>query len=296
MTTSTSTVTASPLPRRKRRRSRPEPFTVISYIVVGFAGLCCLLPFWMIVAGSVTDETVLSKTGYSLWPSDFSLDAYQGIFSGTAIYNAYFASGYITIVGTVCAVLSTIGVAWVIARRSPGVSRPLAIFVYIPMLFTGGLVPTYLLITQVLHLQNNWWSVILPAMVTPFLVFVAVSFFQGIPEEILDSARMDGAGELRIFVKIVLPLSKAILAVLALFYAVAYWNEWFNALLYISQPDYLITNVSNASQLPSTASGVAPIYQLRLALTIVTIGPILLAYPFAQRYFVKGMTLGATKG
>jgi putative aldouronate transport system permease protein len=88
MTTSTSTVTASPLPRRKRRRSRPEPFTVISYIVVGFAGLCCLLPFWMIVAGSVTDETVLSKTGYSLWPSDFSLDAYQGIFSGTAIYNA----------------------------------------------------------------------------------------------------------------------------------------------------------------------------------------------------------------
>lgn len=289
----------------RRRRRRPEPFTIISYVVVGLAGLASLIPFWMIVAGSLTDESVLNRKGYSLWPTEFSIEAYQGIFSGSAIYNAYFASGYITIVGTLCSVLCTIGVAWVIARRSPGVSRPLAIFVYIPMLFTGGLVPTYLLVTQVLHLQNNWWAVILPHMVTPFLVFVTVAFFQGIPEEILDSARVDGAGELRIFLQIVIPLSKPILAVLALFYAVAYWNEWFNALLFISNPDFyplqlllqnLITNVSNAAQLPASATGVAPIYQLRLALTIVTIGPILLVYPFAQRYFVKGLTLGATKG
>lgn len=295
----------STLPPVRRGRRRPETFTVISYVVVGLAGLASLIPFWMILAGSFTDESVLATKGYSFWPSEFSTTAYEGIFQGSTIYNAYFASGYITVVGTICSVLCTIGVAWVIARRSPGVSRPLAIFVYVPMLFTGGLVPTYLLVTQVLHLQNNWWAVILPHMVTPFLIFVTVAFFQGIPEEILDSARMDGAGELRIFLRIVLPLSKPILAVLALFYAVAYWNEWFNALLYISNPDYyplqlllqnLITNVSNAAQLPASASGVAPVYQLRLALTIVTIGPILLAYPFAQRYFVKGLTLGASKG
>ncbi|EWS82303.1 sugar ABC transporter permease [Brachybacterium phenoliresistens] len=297
--------TSGPRPAARRGRRRPEGFTVASYIVVGLAGLASLVPFWMIVAGSFTDESVLARQGYSLWPTQFSTAAYEGIFSGSAIYNAYFASGYITIVGTICSVLSSVGIAWVIARRSSGISRPLAIFAYIPMLFSGGLVPTYLLVTQVLHLQNTWWAVILPHMITPFLVFVTVAFFQGIPEEILDAARVDGAGELRIFFRIVLPLSKPILAVLALFYAVAYWNEWFNALLYISNPDFyplqlllqnLITNVSNASQLPASASGVAPVYQLRLALTIVTIGPILLAYPFAQRYFVKGLTLGASKG
>lgn len=290
---------------RKVKRQRPEGFTVASYIGVTLFGLFALIPLWMIVAGSLTAESKLALTGYSLWPDPFSLDAYISIFSGTAIFKGYLATVFITVVGTLLSVITTIMLAWVIARQMPRLSKPLAIFSYIPMLFTGGLVPMYLLITQVLNLNNSWFSVILPHLMAPFLIFIAVSFFRGIPEEILDSAKVDGAGELRVFFQIALPLSKAIIAVIALFYAVGYWNEWFNAILYISDQDKyplqlmlqnLIANVTNAAQLPGPSVVSPPIYQLRLALTVVTIGPILLAYPFAQRYFVKGMTLGATKG
>jgi putative aldouronate transport system permease protein len=297
-------VVRAPQPRR-RKRNRPELFTVVSYVGVTLFGLFCLIPLWMILAGSFTDETVLSLKGYSFFPAPFSVGAYAEIFAGESLGQAYVASIFITIVGAAIALAATAGLAWVIARQMPRLSRPLTIYAYLPMLFSGGLVPLYLLVTQYLNLRDSWFSVILPHAVMPFLVFVAVSFFRQIPEEILDSARVDGAGELRIFFRIVLPLSKPILAVLGLFYAVHYWNEWFTALLFISDPEKyplqlllqnLIANVANAAQLPGATGQSAPVYQLRLALTVLTIGPILLAYPFAQRYFVKGLTLGATKG
>ncbi|GGJ22436.1 carbohydrate ABC transporter permease [Paenarthrobacter histidinolovorans] len=296
--------TPAPGYRGSKKATKLEPFTVISYLGVTIFGLFALIPLWMILAGSLTAESTLARSGYSFFPEPFSLDAYVAIFSGTAVFQGYAATLFITVVGTVLSLLATASLSWVIARRMPRISRPLTIFAYLPMLFSGGLVPLYLLVTQVLQLQNNWFAVILPHMMAPFLVFVAVSFFRQLPEEILDSAKVDGAGELRVFFEIVLPLSKPILAVIGLFYAVSYWNEWFTAMLFISDPEKyplqlmlqnLIANVTNAAMLPGSGS-VAPIYQLRLALTVVTIGPILLAYPFAQRYFVKGLTLGATKG
>jgi putative aldouronate transport system permease protein len=289
---------------RRGKITRIEPFTAISYVGVTLFGLFALIPLWMIVAGSLTAESTLARSGYSFFPEPFSLDAYAAIFSGTAVFKGYAATLFITFIGTALSLCATASLSWVIARRMPRISKPLAIFAYLPMLFSGGLVPMYLLVTQVLQLQNSWFAVILPHMMAPFLVFVAVSFFRQLPEEILDSAKVDGAGELRVFFEIVLPLSKPILAVIGLFYAVSYWNEWFTAMLFISDPDKyplqlmlqnLIANVTNAAMLPGSGSA-APIYQLRLALTVVTIGPILLAYPFAQRYFVKGLTLGATKG
>lgn len=288
---------------RRRRRQRPEAFTIVSYIGVIAFGLTCLIPFWMVVAGSLTAESTLSQRGYSFWPDPLSFDAYATIFAGNRVWLSYGATLFITVVGTVIAVAATSGIAWVIARSLPYVSRPLAVFAYIPMLFTGGLVPMYILITQVLQLRNSLFAVILPLVIAPFLVFVQVSFFRGTPQEILDSARIDGAGELRIFFQIVLPISKPVIAVIALFYAVTFWNEWFHALLFISDTNMyplqlvlqnLISSVANAADLGTTVS--APVYQMRLAMTVITIGPILLAYPFAQRYFVKGLTLGATKG
>ncbi|MDQ0678532.1 putative aldouronate transport system permease protein [Arthrobacter pascens] len=288
----------------RRKVTRIEPFTAVSYVGVTLFGFFALIPLWMIVAGSLTAESTLARSGYSFFPEPFSLDAYAAIFSGTAVFKGYAATLFITFIGTALSLCATASLSWVIARRMPRISRPLTIFAYLPMLFSGGLVPMYLLVTQVLQLQNSWFAVILPHMMAPFLVFVAVSFFRQLPEEILDSAKVDGAGELRVFFEIVLPLSKPILAVIGLFYAVSYWNEWFTAMLFISDPDKyplqlmlqnLIANVTNATMLPGSGS-TAPIYQLRLALTVVTIGPILLAYPFAQRYFVKGLTLGATKG
>lgn len=293
------------LRRDPRRIGGTEPFTVVSYVVAAVFALFCLIPLWMIVAGSLTDEVVLSLNGYSLFPEPFSLEAYRQLFSGQAIGFAYRATLFITAVGTVLSLACTASLAWVIARQLRGLSRPLTVFTYLPMLFSGGLVPMYLLVTQVLDLRNSWFAVILPHLMTPFLVFVTVSFFRQIPQEILESARVDGAGELRIFFQIVLPLSKPVLAVIGLFYAVTYWNEWFMALLFISEPDKyplqvllqnMIANVTNATMLPGSNAGAVSVYQLRLALTVVTIGPVILAYPFAQRYFVKGLTLGATKG
>lgn len=299
----TPLVGSAPSARRRRRGGRPEAFTVISYIGTALFALVCIVPFWMIVAGSFTAESALAKSGYSLWPSPFSLDAYAFIFSGNRIWLAYGASLTITVVGTVLAVAATSGLSWVIARGLPKISTALSVYAYIPMLFHGGLVPFYILVTQVLQLRNSLLAVILPLVVAPFLVFVQVSFFRGLPQEILDSARIDGAGELRIFFSIVLPLSKPVIAVIALFYAVTYWNDWFMALMFISDPSLsplqlvlqnMISSVANAANLGSAAS--APVYQIRLAMTVVTVAPILLAYPFAQRFFVKGLTLGASKG
>jgi putative aldouronate transport system permease protein len=301
----TSTLAKSSARTATRRRRRPEAFTVISIIGVTAFMVICLVPFWMIVSGSFTDEQTLATTGYSLIPRPFSFSAYKLIFTGPTLLSAYAASVFITVVGTALALACTSGLSWVIARRLPYVSRPLSVFAYIPMLFTGGLVPLYLLVTQYLKLQNSYFAVILPLLVAPFLVFIQVSAFRQLPEEILDSARVDGAGELQIFFRIGLPLSKPILAVVGLFYAVHYWNEWFTALLFMSDVDKfplplllqnLISNVTFSQMLPTAGEQSTPVYQLRLALTVVTIGPILLAYPFAQRYFVKGITLGATKG
>lgn len=297
------TVGQRPDPVRRSHRQRPEPFTIVSYIGVIAFGLICAIPFWMVVAGSLTAESVLATRGYSFWPSPLSFDAYASLFAGQRMWLSYGATIFITVVGTAIALAATSGISWVIARGLPRVSRILAVFAYIPLLFNGGLVPMYILITQILQLQNSLFAVIFPLVIAPFLVFVQVSFFRGTPQEILDAARIDGATELRIFFQIVLPLSKPVLAVIALFYAVTFWNEWFHALLFISQPEKfplqlvlqnLISSVANAADLGATAS--APVYQIRLAMTVVTIGPILLAYPFAQRYFVKGLTLGATKG
>ncbi|MBP2355818.1 putative aldouronate transport system permease protein [Kribbella aluminosa] len=301
----TSSVAKTTARTTARRAGGLEPFTLISIAGVALFMIACLIPFWVILSGSFTDEQTLAGKGYSLLPHPFSLAAYKLIFTGPTLVSAYVASVFITLVGTALALSFTSGLSWVIARRLPYVSRPLAIFAYIPMLFSGGLVPLYLLVTQYLKLQNSYFAVILPLLVAPFLVFIQVSAFRQLPEEILDSARVDGAGELQIFFRIGLPLSKPILAVVGLFYAVHYWNEWFTALLFMSDVhkyplplllQNLISNVSFSQMLPAAAQQTTPVYQLRLALTVVTIGPILLAYPFAQRYFVKGITLGATKG
>ncbi|MEI8407087.1 MULTISPECIES: carbohydrate ABC transporter permease [unclassified Kribbella] len=303
MTSSVAKVTSRTT--AKKRRTKLEPFTIVSLIGVGLFMVLCAVPFWMILSGSFTDEQKLATTGYSLLPKPFSTASYEMIFTGPTVLSAYTASVFITVVGTALALAFTSGLSWVIARRLPYVSRPLAIFAYIPMLFTGGLVPLYLLVTQYLKLQNTYFAVILPLLIAPFLVFIQVSAFRQLPEEIMESARIDGASEMQIFFRIGLPLSKPILAVVGLFYAVHYWNEWFTALLFISETDKyplplllqnLVSNVSFSQMLPTSSGQSTPVYQLRLALTVVTIGPILLAYPFAQRYFVKGITLGATKG
>lgn len=291
--------------RRAGGINRPDGFQTVSIIVCTIFALICLLPFWIIVAASVTSEAELVHEGYKLWPETFSFDAYRAIFSGDTVAKAYGASLFITIIGTAIAVVVTAGLAYVIALRVPKVSAFMAGMTYIPMLFSGGLVPFYILVTQVLDLQNSLWSVILPFIVQPFLVFIFVAYLATLPRDVLESAMIDGASQVKILFKIVLPMATPMIATVGLFYALAYWNEWFNALLFISDQDKyplqlmlqnMIGNVTSAKAIQIDSTAAVPIFQLRSALVVVTIGPIVLAYPFVQRYFVKGLTLGATKG
>lgn len=289
----------------RRRLRRFDWFKFVAYTVVIIFALCCLVPFWLVVAGSLTDETELINNGYEFWPHHFSLVAYQFLMAGGQITTSYGISIFITVVGTTLALAITSSLAYAIAMLRPRVGRPLGFFVYFPMLFSGGLVPFYLLMTQVLPLQDSLWAVILPLMVNPFFVFIMVSFFRQIPREIIESGRMDGANSFVIFVRLVLPISTPVLATIALFYALGYWNDWFMALLFIGDNtkfplqlllQNMIANVDAAQSLTYNSVIQVPSYQLRMALTLITIGPIIFVYPFLQRYFVKGLTLGAAKG
>ena len=290
---------------RQVRRHPLDWFQVVAIGGVSLFALSCLLPFWLVVASSFASEHELVQTGYTFWPTEFSVVAYQTLLSGPTLAQSYLASLFITLVGTAIALATTSGLAYVIANRSARLSRPLGLMTYIPMLFTGGLVPFYILVTQYLQLTDTWWAVILPLAVNPFFVFIMVSFFRQVPQDILESGRLDGASEFTIFVRLVLPISTPILATIGLFYALAYWNDWFMALLFISDNtkfplqlllQNLVANVDAAQAIQTSATAAVPTYQLRMALTVLTIGPILLAYPFVQRFFVKGLTLGSTKG
>lgn len=290
--------------RSAHRRLRDNWFGWASTAAVTIFAVACIAPFWLVVASSFTSERELVSSGYTLWPHQLSLAAYQAVFSGPSVLNSYLASVFITGVGTVIALLATSGLAYVISCRVRWLSSTLSALTYLPMLFTGGLVPFYILVTQFLHLSNSLWSVILPSLVSPFLVFVMVAFFSGLPVDVLDAARIDGASELRILFQVVVPMAKPILATVGLFYALAYWSDWFNALLFISDHNKfplqlllqnMIANVDSAQAIQMSATASVPIYSLRSALVVITIGPVIFLYPFVQRYFVKGLTLGATK-
>jgi putative aldouronate transport system permease protein len=291
--------------RRRKLSFHFDWFQIFAILVVSAFALSCLLPFWLVVSSSFTSEHELVNSGYAFFPQEFSTEAYKTLFAGQDLFQAYFASVFITVVGTVIALAITTGLAYVIANRSAALSRPLGFMVYFPMLFSGGLVPFYILVTQYLHLSDTWWAVILPLCFNPFFVFVMVSYFRQIPQEIIDAGKVDGASALMIFFRLVLPISTPILATIGLFYALEYWNNWFMALLFISDNSKyplqlllqnMIANINMAQALQVSVNADAPVYQLRMALTVLTIGPIILVYPFVQRFFIRGLTLGATKG
>lgn len=285
---------------------RPDGFKLSAYAFVTFFAALCVLPFWMLVAASLTPEADLVRSGYRLIPERISFEAYRFILADSNIFAHYGVSVFITAVGTALALLTTSTLAYAIANRRNRLARPLSYFTYFPMLFSGGLVPFYILVSQWLDLKDSLWAVILPLMISPFFVFVMVSFFRNIPQELIESGRLDGANEFTIFFRLVVPISTPILATIGLFYALVYWNDWFMALLFISDESKyplqmllrrLISSLQTAGlygqQVPSYQ---VPAYQARMAMTVLTIGPIVLAYPFVQRYFVQGLTVGSVKG
>ncbi|XEC93998.1 carbohydrate ABC transporter permease [Paenibacillus tarimensis] len=283
-------------------------FNTFVYLIVAVFTFICLLPFWMVLVGSFATENSFVQNGYQLWPSEFSLDAYKFLLRGDQIMRSYMNTILVTSIGTAIAVLVTATFAYVIANRKVKYRNIMAFFTYFTIVFGSGLVGFYILIANWLGLKDSLWAMILPYVLNPFYAFIFVSFFRQLPYEINESATIDGAREFKIFFNIIMPISTPVIATISLFYALNYWNDWWLALLFID--DYklhplqimirqLISNI-NVTSYVSGASGSynvsVPANVVQLATVCLTIGPIVFVYPFVQRYFVQGLTIGAVKG
>lgn len=302
--------------RPERRRSRPtrpaweEKPGVAGQTakggLLGFVVLAVLFPLWVVLVTSLSSqETINAAGGLVVLPREIDISAYRTIFAGGQITQALWVSTLVTVAGTAVSLVVTVLAAYGLSRPGSVGHRGLLFFFLLTFLIYPGLVPSYLVVTG-LGLKDSLWSLILPTALSVFNLVVVRAFFQGIPSELLDSARVDGAGEFRILWRIVLPLSKAVIAVVGLFYAVGYWNVWFNALLYIDSNDKfpiqrVLQSFILAGQTPQTSGtsvGVAmpPTLAIKMAVVVVTVAPIALVYPFVQRHFTRGVIIGAIKG
>jgi putative aldouronate transport system permease protein len=295
--------------KRPSWMERPNPLVqLVKSIALGIAVLLVIVPFWSVIATSLADQRTIDRSGGGmvLWPGGMSIGAYRAILSGGVVTRALTISIGVTVVGTSLSLLATAGLAYWLSRRGAAGSRPMLMVVLGAVLFSPGLIPSYLVVKQ-LGLLDSWGSLILPVVVNAFNVLVMRAFFQQLPQELFESAAIDGASSATTLVKIVLPLSKAVLAVMGLFYAVGYWNAFFNAMLYIQSTDkwpmslVLRTFVVNQTtiggdQVGAGAEAMPPQLPLQMAILVAALVPILVVYPFLQKHFAKGVMIGAVKG
>lgn len=276
--------------------------------------LSMILPFILVIVSSFSAEESIINNGYRYIPEEWSLEAYKTILDAPNILiRAYGITIFITVVGTVVSLLITSMTAYVLSRRDYAFNGLATFYTFFTMLFSGGLVPFYILMTQYLHLRDSLLAVILPTLINVFYVMILRSYMTKIPFEMIESAKMDGAKEFRIYFRMILPLSTPGLATLGLMTSFNYWNEWFNALLFIDNQNLvplqlllqrMIKNIeflSNNSQFLDQSgldidSGTLPKYNVRMAMAILAAGPMMFVFPFFQRYFVAGLTIGSLKG
>ena len=280
--------------------------------VLGVLALLCVLPVILVVIVSFSSEQSIFENGYSFFPSEFSLEAYEYFMRlGDQIFRSYGISLFVTVVGTIFSLSVTAMSAYVLSRPDYRYGRLFTLLLLFTMLFNGGLVPSYMVNTQILGLRDTVWALIFPMSLNAFYVIVLRTFFRGIPMEIIEAARIDGAGEFRTFLKVVLPLSKPGLATIGLFTVIAYWNDWLLCMLYMFETknypiQTLLQSMQNSMEALSQSSANAleysemarnaPTDSGRMALTVMVVLPVMLAYPFFQKYFVKGLTVGGVKG
>ncbi len=266
--------------------------------------LAVAYPLVGVIGTSFASQTdIIKSSGLVLWPDHPTLDAYRTIFTGGVVTRALIVSVGITVLGTLASLLVTIGMAYGLSRRDVTGSRFILMTALFTMLFNAGIIPNFLLVKG-LGLYDTYAALVMPTLVSAFNLVVLRSFFMKLPEELYDAAKVDGAGDFRILVRIVLPLSKAVLAVISLFYAVTYWNAFFNALLYLNDSDkwplpmVLRTYVLQGQSLNAASAGevLAPQQAVQMAVLVIAVVPILCVYPFLQRYFTKGVLTGAVKG
>jgi putative aldouronate transport system permease protein len=281
-----------------------------AYIYLTIFTIFCIFPFWIMIVASFTDDMVLRQDGYLPWARIWSLAAYEWVLRGSEVRIGYMVTLFVTVVGTLSSLFVMSGLAYVMALKRLKGRNKIAFYVFFTMIFTPGLIPWFITARNLLQLHDSIWALILPMMVQPFWVFVLRNFFAAIPNEIMESAYLDGASDSTILFRIVLPLSKPALATVGLFMAVAYWNDWFLGVMLLDFAPFrplsviILKMVNNVQAIQAAAQypGVSvrldtiPTLAFRMATACIIIGPIVLAYPFVQRYFVRGLTMGAIKG
>lgn len=294
---------------QKKSSKRWQAF-LINFIMI-MLSLCCVVPLLLILSAAFTDESALARNGYQFIPSQFSIEAFRYIFkSPKQILTSYGVTIFVTVVGTVVSLIFTAMLAYVSSRKDFKFQRLLSFLIFFTLLFNGGMVPSYIMNTQIYHLKDTIWSMILPYIIIPWHVFLMKGFFADIQMSLVEAAKIDGASEVFTFFKIILPVSKPALATVGLFCAFTYWNDWWLSMLYINDAKltslqyYLYRIMNNIQFLQNSLQagniGVdmskLPGETARMALCLVAAGPMLVVFPFFQKHFVRGLTVGAVKG
>ncbi|MEG0742973.1 MAG: carbohydrate ABC transporter permease [Clostridia bacterium] len=296
--------------RRKRVRTHDAvAVSIISYLFIGIFALLCVFPFYLVIIASLTPETSLIRDGYPLLPKAFDLQSYALCLKNpVSVLLAYANTIGVTVLGTLMAVFLATMTGYVLSRQDFPYRNKFSFFFFFTTLFNGGLVPWYILCVRYLGMKNSYLALLFPLMFSVWNMIIAKSFMHGIPAAITESAKIDGANDLVIFFRLILPLSKPLLATLGLFSALAYWNDWYNCMIFVTNESmftlqyYLqrMLGSAEAMRIVAEKSGIAlpsvPLEGMKMAMTIIATGPIVLLYPFVQRYFVKGLTIGSVKG
>ena len=282
----------------------------ITYVVITIFSVCCILPFWMIITSSFSTEEAIRRTGFTLWPSDFSTYSYELLVrSPDQMIGAYIVTILLAVIGTVVGLFIISMTGYALQRKDFPFRNGIMFYIYFTSLFSAGLVPFYLLMVQTLHLRDTYWAILLPLLMNPWLIVLMKNFVKAIPHEITESGKIDGAGDFRIFYALILPSLKPALATIGLFLALGYWNEWYYSSLFLTSEvayrplQYHLYNVINkVASLRNSVAGSnvvltdIPSETLKMATAVIATGPIILLYPFVQKYFVAGLTVGAVKG
>lgn len=282
---------------------------VFFYLIVAIFALICLFPFTLMVTSSFMNEKEILTEGFKLIPNEWSFSAYEFLFrTPKKLIDAYGVTIFTAVVGTLMGLLCMSMAGYVLCRKDFLYRNQISFFIYFTTLFSGGLIPSYLLMVNGLHLKDSVWAMILPAIMSPWSIFLMRNFMKSVPDSLYESASIDGAGDFRIFWQIFLPLAKPALATVGLFLVLGYWNQWYSAMLYIESPEkyplqYFLQKIINQANITlliqqglTINTQDMPSESIKMATAVVATGPIILVYPFVQKYFVSGMTVGAVKG
>ncbi len=279
---------------------------IISYIILAFVALCCIVPFMIVISASFSSEPSLIKFGYSILPKDFSLDAYKVVFyNSRSLVNAYKITIFTTAVGSVLSILIISLTAYPLTRKEYKPRKAVSFYLYFTMLFSGGAIPSYILITQYLHLRNNVLVLIIPQLVNVWNIFVLRTYFASIPTALIEAAKIDGANEFMTFFRIVMPMSVTGIATILLLTVLTYWNEWYACLMYMTKEQnitlqYFLQRTMNNIDMSNTSvlndMSEVPMESARMAMCVLASGPMIFVFMFFQKYFAQGINVGSVKG